>query len=71
MHLRPCPICQTEMTIRSVGSENDVVSSYFIYCRQCGYGPVETFKSVDFAAKHWDEHVLKHDANSAQDNCQS
>ncbi|MEM1243476.1 MAG: hypothetical protein AAGG80_01505 [Pseudomonadota bacterium] len=67
MDMRPCPICETSMTIRTVGSQaqTDMPDpSYFIYCRQCGYGPIETFMSAQQAADHWEEHALKSGAES-------
>ena len=58
MEMRPCPICETPMTIRSVDADDHHHDSFFVYCRQCGYGPVETFPSAKQAAEHWDERSI-------------
>lgn len=56
--LHPCPACRQDMTIKSVqacafSGVNE--SFYFIYCPNCGQGPLTAYPCVYESIIQWNE----------------
>lgn len=59
--VKPCPICNTKMVLRKVSSLGECGQRkwfYFMYCRQCGYGPMQAYDSGLDAIYNWNLNAL-------------
>lgn len=59
--IRPCPFCKTRMTLRQVSAPGDYGTRrwfYFLYCNECGSGPLQAFDTTTAAIVHWNDNAL-------------
>ena len=60
LKVKPCPICQEEMTVKRwlPLQDSDKTPFYSIYCHNCGYGLQDAFNTRLKAIRTWNSETL-------------
>jgi hypothetical protein len=59
--VKPCPVCNMKMVLRQIsalGERGERRWFYFMYCRECGYGPTQAYETGNEAIQYWNHNAL-------------
>lgn len=60
-NIKPCPVCEMNMTLKQIsalGERGQRRWFYFLYCKQCGYGPTQAYETGEEAIQYWNLNAL-------------